>query len=101
LAIGDGFLCIGQPGAGIGRYNAVGTARNSIGIFDASGNLQNLAGTGGPSGMGFDVPFAIEISGAPATTIMGGDTYYFQCWHRDTLAGLGHSNLSNALAVTF
>jgi hypothetical protein len=51
--------------------------------------------------MGFDVPFAIEISGAPATTIMGGDTYYFQCWHRDTLAGLGHSNLSNALAVTF
>ncbi len=102
ISISDGQLCLlGMPGAAFGRYNVFGTPRNSIGLFDAGGNLENLVGTGGVSGYGFDVPSAIEIAGSPPTTIMSGDTYHFQCWYRDTLAGAGHSNFSSGASVTF
>ncbi|MDF1838444.1 MAG: hypothetical protein P1V35_11280, partial [Planctomycetota bacterium] len=102
ITLSDGQFClVGVPGASFGRYNVSGTTRNSIGLFDAAGNLENFVGTGGVSGFGFDVPSAIEIAGFPPTTIMAGDTYHFQCWYRDTLAGSGHSNFSNGLSVTF
>ncbi|MFT5058251.1 MAG: hypothetical protein ACI89E_001024 [Planctomycetota bacterium] len=102
IPVSGGELClVGIPGASFGRYNVAGTNRTSLGLFDASGNLQNLVGTGGVSGYGFDVPSEIEIAGFAPTTIMAGDTYHFQAWHRDTLAGSGVSNFSNGLSVTF
>ncbi len=102
ITLSDGQFClVGAPGASFGRYNVSGTTRNSIGLFDAAGDLENFVGTGGVSGYGFDVPSAIEIAGFPPTTIMAGDTYHFQAWYRDTLAGAGHSNFSNGLSVTF
>jgi hypothetical protein len=102
IPVSDGNLClVGIPGASFGRYNVAGTNRFSLGLFDASGNLENLVGTGGVSGFGFDVPSEIEIASFPPTTIMSGDTYHFQAWYRDTLAGSGNSNFSNGLSVAF
>ncbi|MCA9001770.1 MAG: hypothetical protein KDB61_07600, partial [Planctomycetes bacterium] len=102
IVVSDGQFClVGVPGASFGRYNVFGTNRNSIGLFDAAGNLENFAGTGGPTNYGFDVPLEVEVAGFPLTTIMAGDTYHFQCWYRDSLAGAGHSNFSNGLSVTF
>lgn len=102
ITLSDGQFClVGQPGASFGRYNAVGTSRNSVGLFDAAGNLENMFGTGGPTGFGFDVPYDVVISGLAPTTISSGSTYHFQTWYRDSAAGVGHSNFSNGLSVTF
>jgi hypothetical protein len=102
ISLSDGQFClVGVAGASFGRYNVAGTNRTSLGLFDASGDLQNLVGTGGVSGFGFDVPSEIEIAGFAPTTIMAGDTYHFQAWYRDTLAGSGNSNFSNGLSVAF
>ncbi|MDF1836600.1 MAG: hypothetical protein P1V35_01910 [Planctomycetota bacterium] len=96
------FCLIGQAGDAYYRFNQVGGAANSVGAFDATGMLQNLVGTSGPSpGMssGFDVPAGIpDVAPIP---ILAGDTWHFQVWHRDTPAGLGSSNFSNGLTVTF
>ncbi len=96
----NGRLCLGT--APYFRYSVAGTTSNSIGIFNAAGVLENLPGTStvGPVGMetGFDVPDAIV--GAPQV-ITAGSTWHFQVWHRDTPAGVGTSNFSNGLSVTF
>jgi len=101
IPISDGLFCLVGAGGSFGRYNVAGTNRNSIGLFNASGDLENLVGTGGTSGLGFDVPSEIEIAGTALTTIMAGDTYHFQAWYRDTLAGSGHSNFTTAISVNF
>ncbi|MDF1838526.1 MAG: hypothetical protein P1V35_11715 [Planctomycetota bacterium] len=102
IPISDGNFClVGTATASFGRYNVAGTTRFSLSLFDAAGNLENLVGTGGVTGYGFDVPSEVEVAGTPLTTIMSGDTYHFQCWYRDTLSGSGNSNFSSALSVTF
>jgi polyhydroxybutyrate depolymerase len=101
VPLGDGPFCLVGSNGSFGRYNILGTDLMSIGIFDASGNLQNLAGTGGVTGFGYDVSATVQISGFPTTTIMTGDTYHFQCWYRDTQSGVGRSNFTNGLSVTF
>ncbi|MCP5022248.1 MAG: DNRLRE domain-containing protein [bacterium] len=101
IPISDGQFCLVGLGGRFSRYNVAGTDRNSVGQFDSLGNLQNTVGTGGPSGFGFDVPSDVEISGFPLTTIMAGDTYHFQFWYRDSVSGVGRSNFSNGLSVTF
>ena len=98
IMISNGRLClsIAAPNA-FGRYN-FGTTTNSIGAFDASGNLVNLVGTATSSGgLGYDVASTNPLGG----TIMSGETWHFQMWHRDTPAGAGNSNFSNGLSVTF
>ncbi|MEZ6006028.1 MAG: hypothetical protein R3F33_17835 [Planctomycetota bacterium] len=92
-----GRICLNMGGS-IARYNVTGGELNSIGQFDASGVFQNLAGTSSV-GSGFDVPSTVPIPGNPV--IGSGDTYHFQMWHRDTPAGVGQSNFSNGLSVTF
>jgi hypothetical protein len=102
IPISDGQFClVGNAGAVFGRYNVTGTNRASMGLFNANGDLENTSNTGGSSGLGFDVPYDVLVSGLPTTTIMAGDTYHFQCWYMDTQAGAGHSNFSNAVSVTF
>jgi len=102
IQVGDGRFCLaGAAGASFGRYNVAGTNRLSIGQFNYWGSFHNLSGTGDSFHAGFDVPFDLDIPGQTASTIMSGDTYYFQCWFRDGAAGAGHSNFSNALSVTF
>ncbi len=95
LSISNGFLCL--SGA-FYRYNVNGTSANSIGMFDVNGQLQNLPGTS-TSGTGYDVPAMIPDT--VPIPIMAGDTYHFQLWYRDTPAGVGTSNFSTGLTVTF
>ncbi|MEZ6021012.1 MAG: hypothetical protein R3F17_13175 [Planctomycetota bacterium] len=92
--VGGGRLCLAlTAGNQLGRYNIVGGSMNSIGLFNASGVLENLVSTSS-TGTGFDVPSTIPSIGG---TIMAGDTWHFQVWHRE----VGSSNFSNGLSVTF
>ncbi len=100
-AISDGLFCLVGSGGSFGRYVVAGTTRNSMGLFDAAGNLENMVGTGGASGYGFDVPTDVHLAGYPPSTIMAGDTYHFQAWYRDTLSGPGHSNFTTGISATF
>ena len=104
----NGVLCLGSP---FGRYNAnIATNQglpqlNSLGQFDASGVLQNLAGTATSSGgSGFDVPSELPLTPA-GQMIAPGDTYYFQVWFRDQVAPLPNpgssANFSNMIEVLF
>ncbi|MCB9908359.1 MAG: hypothetical protein H6830_11625 [Planctomycetes bacterium] len=96
IVISQGRLCLDVTGGNVfGRYNVAGGSLNSVGIFDAGGVLQNAVGTS-LVGSGFDVPSTVPITGSP--TIMAGDTWYFQLWHREAA---GASNFSNGLAVSF
>ncbi len=100
LIVGGGLFCV--TGSGFYRYNVANTPANSVGVFDASGILVNTVGTSsvGPSGRetGFDVP---DLMVGSMMAITAGSTWHFQVWHRDSPAGPGHSNFSNALSVNF
>ncbi|MDF1838524.1 MAG: hypothetical protein P1V35_11705 [Planctomycetota bacterium] len=94
IAISQGHLCLAGS---LGRYNVSGGVHNSVGLFDASGMLQNLAGTAtSTGGTGYDVPSTVPIAGNP--TIVAGSIWNFQLWHREDN---GESNFSNGLAVIF
>lgn len=94
--VSQGILCLGGPQ---GRYNpAAGGALNSLGLFNAVGELVNISGTGGPSGMGFDLPVALP--NPPGGSISAGSTWYFQLWYRDTNPGTV-TNMSNGISVLF
>ena len=84
-------------GNAFGRYNVTtGSGNlNSIGLFDTSGVLQNQVGTS-TVGSGFDVPLNVPIPGIGS--IMTGETWHFQLWHREAA---GSSNFSNGLSVPF
>ncbi len=92
ISLGSGHLCLTTT---VGRYNVAETSMISVGAFDATGRLINLSGTSTAS-TGFDVPTTVPIPGNP--TIMAGDLWHFQLWHREDN---GDSNLSNGLSVQF
>ncbi len=97
--ISNGEFCLLDGTNPFGRYN-FGTTTNSIGAFDAAGDFQNLVGTGTSNGgYGYDV--ATNLPPSVGTTIMSGETWNFQLWHRDTPAGAGTSTFSNGLSITF
>ncbi len=99
VLLSNGRLClVGTPTARIYRYNVGGTEWNSLGRFDNAGVLQNLVGTS-MVGSGYDVP--LTVPDAVPVTIMSGDSWHFQLWYRDTPAGIGTSNFSTGLSVTF
>ena len=77
LPIGRGLLCLGQP---LYRYS------NSVLVSSAEGTVR------------FSLNLGQLANGLPA---LPGDTYHFQLWHRDTIGGVGTSNLSSAVSVTF
>jgi hypothetical protein len=77
-----GNLCLG---GGIGRYTGPGQIKNSggTGSFALLINLNQV-----PTPIGFVV-------------VTAGDTRRFQCWHRDSVAGLAVSNFTDGYRVTF
>lgn len=78
----QGVLCL--SGA-LGRYNRA----SEIGFTGANGEISlalNLTQTPSASGM---------------ASIIGGETWVFQLWHRDMLAGVSTSNFSPAISVGF
>ncbi|MCP5024105.1 MAG: hypothetical protein GY930_20345, partial [bacterium] len=100
ISVSNGELCIAS--GPFYRYNVIGTTSNSVGIFNSSGVLVNVAGTSsvGPVGAetGFDVPDSVF---GTTMLITAGATWNFQVWHRDTPMAVGSSNFSNGLSVTF
>ncbi len=106
LSVFNGTLCLDAP---LGRYNnkIAGNQSlpqlNSVGLFDGSGVLQNLAGTS-TSGSGFDVP--VELPYSPTGQVIApGDTWAIQLWYRDRI-GMpptpgSSANFSNVLLATF
>ncbi len=97
--VSHGTFCLtGTSTAQFHYYRVGGTDMSSIGGFDATGTMVN-ASTTSTTGFGFDVPTTIPDT--VPIVITAGDTWHFQCWYRDTLAGVGSSNFSNGLSVTF
>ncbi|MDF1838579.1 MAG: hypothetical protein P1V35_11985 [Planctomycetota bacterium] len=95
LPISAGKLCLSTlPGNLMGRYNIAGSNLAGVGRFGSDGILHNLTSTS-TSGTGYDVPVELPTIGG---TIMAGDTWNFQLWHREPA---GESNFSNGLSVTF
>ena len=96
IGIGQGRLCLDlQSPSVVGRYNLIGTDRNSVGRFNGAGVFENWVNTAS-DGLGFDVPMRLPLGGAVA--IQSGQTWHFQLWHRDLG---GQANFSNALTVQF
>lgn len=102
---GNGRWCLSWP---VARYsqraaNIQGIpGLSSIGRFDASGEFQNLSGTGtSTGGFGFDVPYELPV-GAGNTAILPGDQLSFQLWYRDDANSPATGfNLSDMLTATF
>ena len=104
--LGNGVLCLTLP---ICRYSPrvaghqANARLNSVGQFDATGNVfVNMSGTS-TTGTGFDVPSTIPCTPG-GLTIAPGDTWYFQLWHRDAdprgMSSLD-ANLSDVFVATF
>ena len=99
ITVGNGRLCLSVSGTNtIGRYNAAGTDRNSLGIFSPAGRLINLSNTSEISS-GFDVPNQLPLAGGPS--ILAGSTWHFQLWHRDIIANQQVFQFSNGVSVNF
>jgi hypothetical protein len=80
----SGVLCLSLPQGRYGPQAALNQGLpelNSLGQFDASGVLQNIAGTSA-SGSGFDVPLALPDPAGLGADISG-ETWFFQAWYRD------------------
>lgn len=76
----QGNLCLGGA---VGRFN--GNIFDT-GITGAGSLLIDLQRIPSPSGL---------------TSVLPGETWNFQTWHRDTLAGSATSNFTDAVSVTF
>ncbi|MEZ5973816.1 MAG: hypothetical protein R3E96_02920 [Planctomycetota bacterium] len=78
----DGALCLGGT---LGRYNLASEIQ--------------FTGTVGFIEMQIDPTNIRQATGNVAA--FAGQTYYFQSWFRDNPAGLGHSNFSDGVGITF
>ena len=97
VLLSQGRLCLDtQPPHALGRYNLLGTDRNSTGGFDGQGNFQNFVGTA-TTGFGFDVPDTLPFPGAPS--LQAGQSWHFQLWYREQATG--DSNFSGGLTAVW
>ncbi|MFT4539196.1 MAG: hypothetical protein ACI841_003762 [Planctomycetota bacterium] len=78
VPFGNGFRCVGAPGAPLIR----------LPIVNASGS---------------QFAFSPDLTAPPSATglIQGGSTWNFQCWYRDPLGTGSSFNLSDGIEVTF
>ena len=89
----SGDVCI--AGGTFGRHVFGGDIyMGTDGFFDVSLDLSDI-----PS------PRDAGVNGNPSylysTSILAGETWYWQCWYRDPSSGTGHSNFSEAISITF
>lgn len=90
-------LTIGAPVQPPGSSGAL-CLSGTIGRYIGPGQILN-AGAGGSFSLGLDLTRTPQSSGFVA--IMAGETWRFQAWHRDFAGGLGTSNFTEGLAITF
>lgn len=85
----QGYLCLGGS---IGRFQSQVGAVSAAGVYristDPGAGPQRFSLTSFPHPNG-TVP------------VMAGETWGFQCWHRDTSGGAATSNFSEGIALTF
>ena len=83
-----------QPGGSQGNLCLGG----AIGRFVGAGQILNTGGSGGFS-------LAIDLTQIPTptgfVTVLPGETWYFQAWHRDAVGGSAVSNFTDGLEVSF
>jgi hypothetical protein len=76
----------------------------SSGNLCLSGNIGRYAGNVQSSGASGNFNLWIDITNMPSPTgnvsILPGETWSFQAWHRDTAAGGATSNFTRGLALT-
>ncbi len=102
-------LPLGQFGYYLnGRMQATPvTPPGSQGSFCLGGNLgrYNAPGEIGFTGMTGEIALTLDLTQTPtsqsAVSILSGETWHFQLWHRDWVNNSSTSNFSNAIAVTF
>ena len=83
-------------------------AASGAAAVDAKSIVKPTAGAsaGASSGAAGEIEVAIDLTAMPAASppftaaVVPGETWYFQWWHRDVVAG-PTANLSNAIAVSF
>ena len=85
---------VAQPGGSLGVLCLGG----GIGRYVGPGQIQNSGSTGG-------FQYTIDLTQHPTPTgfvqVQAGQTWNFQCWHRDSIAGAAVSNFSDAVSLTF
>lgn len=85
---------VANPGGSQGNLCLSG----AIGRYVGPGQIKNSGASGSFS-------LAIDLTATPTptgfVTIMGGETWNFQCWHRDAVAGMAVSNFTDAVRVDF
>ena len=82
LGGGLGTLCLGAP---IGRYSG-------------PGQIQTSGATGS-----FELTVDPTLTPTPAglISVLAGETWFYQAWHRDVVSGNGTSNLTEARSLLF
>ncbi|MFT5733648.1 MAG: hypothetical protein ACJA2W_001696 [Planctomycetota bacterium] len=95
-----GFFIVSQtqgfsanPGGSAGNICLAGSVGRSVG-----GVIANTGMTGGFSAAA-DLAAMPQPNGPVA--VMAGETWNFQGWHRDSVAGMATSNFTNGLEITF
>lgn len=82
------------PGGSQGNLCLAG----AIGRYVGAGQIQN-------SGAGGHFSYAPDLTLTPSpagfVSVMAGDTWNFQAWHRDAIGGAATSNFTDAVALTF
>jgi hypothetical protein len=87
----DGFVA--NPGGSAGNLCVVGSIGRGVG-----GGVLNSGATGSFTG-----PVDLDMIPTPTgtTSVMAGETRYFQAWHRDSVIGIPTSNFSDGVRVVF
>jgi hypothetical protein len=85
---------VAQPGGSLGVLCLSG----SIGRYVGPGQIQN-------SGLAGGFQYMIDLNVHPTPTgliqVQAGQTWNFQCWHRDSVGGAAVSNFSDAVSIAF
>jgi hypothetical protein len=88
----QGFVA--NPGGSQGNLCLAG----AIGRYVGPGQIQNSGATGA-------ISLVLDLTVQPTPTgpvpVMAGETWNFQCWHRDAVGGTATSNFSNGLEIAF
>ncbi|MFT6832520.1 MAG: hypothetical protein ACJAZN_002697, partial [Planctomycetota bacterium] len=83
-----------NPGGSAGNLCVSG----AVGRYVGPGQVQNSGGAG-------MIQLALDLTSTPTPTgfvsIMSGETWNFQAWHRDSIGGTPTSNFTDGLSVAF
>ena len=92
------FLASPQAGLVVGSGGSQGTLclGDPIGRFDGPGQVA-IASVSGLAGLSIDLQALPQPTGSVAA--MSGETWRFQAWYRDTLAGSATSNFTDSVAI--